>query len=69
MNQYGRWLTVTQAAAQSPYSVAHIRKLVKDGDVRYRKGPGPREIYYPSLMKYLKSRKARKGQGKQLSRE
>ena len=50
----GEWLTVNEAASQSGYDPEHIRRLIRDGEIKARKFSIVWMVSRESLLGYVK---------------
>jgi excisionase family DNA binding protein len=50
----GEWLTVNEAADQSGYDPEHIRRLIRDGEIKARKFSIVWMVSRESLLEYVK---------------
>ena len=50
----GEWLTVNEAAEQSEYDPEHIRRLIRDGEIKARKFSIVWMVNRESLLGYVK---------------
>ena len=50
----GEWLTVSEAAKLSGYDPEHIRRLVREGEIKAQKFSIVWMVHHESLLEYMK---------------